>query len=372
MLSFRPALALWLFLLTSPVWASPPFSDLTLPEAREAAGTDRYLLVYLTATWCGPCQTMKNETWPEPEVVGWVQQKGLAIMLDVDQEPELAKGLRYSALPTLLVLRDGQEIDRMAGRQDKAELLSWLSGLESGRTSLDVFREKAQSGNVYDQLDYAEALLERERGEEGFRILSLLFDTLIQGDSLPGYSIRALDAAIETFRKRHPPAVQYFLDQHEVLARRVDALEPTPKQWKEWVVLSSLIDKQGEVVALHDKLEASSQLSRLAPIREEIYVVLLDQGRWAQAGRLVSDPEATARRHLDVRDKIMADAEELHPGNPEEFRESFRGFAREDLGRLYWALRAADNSTAADQVLTIWRSRDLAEPIEAALAKYKP
>lgn len=68
-------------------------------------------LVKFGATWCGPCkklepifETLKNEF-----------SEICFISVDVEQESGLAQKYRVRTLPTLLLLKDGQEISRIPG-----------------------------------------------------------------------------------------------------------------------------------------------------------------------------------------------------------------------------------------------------------------
>lgn len=105
----------------------PVFTKVSLSEARRIAGEHGMLVVVkATAAWCGPCKTMNRTTWRDGGVVGWVNQNAIAIQLDVDREPELARTLRVEAMPTTIVLRGERELGRVVGYQSAAELLAFL------------------------------------------------------------------------------------------------------------------------------------------------------------------------------------------------------------------------------------------------------
>ena len=83
------------------------------PQLPEAA--DKPLMVYFTATWCGPCQTMKKEAWSNDAVVK-AASPYTPVMIDIDEQPEVAEAHNLDGVPTVILMsKDGQELDRMVG-----------------------------------------------------------------------------------------------------------------------------------------------------------------------------------------------------------------------------------------------------------------
>ncbi len=70
------------------------------------------VLVDFHATWCGPC------AWLDP-VLGELTRKAegryRVVKVDVDEAPELARCYRIGSVPTVVLLRDGEEVDRSVG-----------------------------------------------------------------------------------------------------------------------------------------------------------------------------------------------------------------------------------------------------------------
>ena len=92
-------------------------------EAREA---NKPVFAYFTASWCGPCQSLKHTTWADKDVEAALQDY-VPARVDVDRAPELAEKYGVRAVPTFVVMRaDGQPTRQTDGALGPAEFLRWL------------------------------------------------------------------------------------------------------------------------------------------------------------------------------------------------------------------------------------------------------
>ena len=76
-------------------------------------------LVDFHATWCGPCKALS------PTIDQFAQEQGKDITIakvDIDQNQDLAKELGVRSVPTLILYKDGVEIDRSTGNLSLAQL----------------------------------------------------------------------------------------------------------------------------------------------------------------------------------------------------------------------------------------------------------
>jgi thioredoxin 2 len=105
-----------------PLFAGHP---LALGEARfrrHAGKSDLPLLVDFWAAWCGPCRAMAPSF---EEAARRLEPEMRLAKVDVDAEPGLAAEFRVSSIPTLVLIRHGSEIGRVAGALSLPHLLAW-------------------------------------------------------------------------------------------------------------------------------------------------------------------------------------------------------------------------------------------------------
>jgi len=55
--------------------------------------------------------------------------------LDVDANPQTAARFAVQSIPTLLILKDGREVDRLVGAQPRAAILQRLQQFIPGRST---------------------------------------------------------------------------------------------------------------------------------------------------------------------------------------------------------------------------------------------
>lgn len=77
-------------------------------------------LIDFWAVWCGPCRQQGPII---DRLAESLKDKSFVIgKLDVDSNPKVASQFGVSSIPTLVVLKNGQEVKRFVGVQDEATL----------------------------------------------------------------------------------------------------------------------------------------------------------------------------------------------------------------------------------------------------------
>jgi thioredoxin 2 len=103
--------------------AAPP---LTVTDASFSADVERSplpVLVDAWAAWCMPCRTIAPVI---EELAAEMTGRVRVAKLNVDENPATASRFDLRSIPTLLIFKDGREVDRIVGVHPKAEILRRL------------------------------------------------------------------------------------------------------------------------------------------------------------------------------------------------------------------------------------------------------
>lgn len=83
---------------------------------------EKTVLLDFSAVWCGPCQMIA----PIVHEIAEENPDFVVGKIDVDNETPLAIKFGVSSIPTLVVMKNGQAVDKAVGLRSKAQILEML------------------------------------------------------------------------------------------------------------------------------------------------------------------------------------------------------------------------------------------------------
>lgn len=94
-------------------------TDLTKDTFDSAINAGKPVLVDFWAPWCGPCKAIAPVL---EELANDLGDQASICKVDVDSNQELAIKFQVTSIPTLLLFKGGELVDRISGLQSKSDL----------------------------------------------------------------------------------------------------------------------------------------------------------------------------------------------------------------------------------------------------------
>lgn len=97
-----------------------------LENFEEEVNSGKVTLVDFFATWCGPCKMLGPVL---EQVADEVKDTANIVKLDIDESMDLAKQFGVMSVPTMVIFKDGKEVDRIVGLRQKSQIIDALKNV---------------------------------------------------------------------------------------------------------------------------------------------------------------------------------------------------------------------------------------------------
>ncbi|MBL8887097.1 MAG: thioredoxin fold domain-containing protein [Phycisphaerales bacterium] len=339
----------------------PAFSDLTLEAAtKQVEGTDKLVLMKFTAEWCMPCKAMDQTTWRDEKVVAWVKDHGVAIQVDVDKQPKVSQSYQISAMPTMVMLRGGNEIARKTGYLDAPQTLTWMEDASSGKLAGGPKVDR-ESKDMMARLRTVREVAQAGKSEEAAEEYAWLWENMVGIDphmlGVRG-SFMAMD--MKALAERSADAKARFTLLREVAAAKRTADPASVEFLDDWIVLNEVIGDDDATLAWFDRVklgegESASETKMLGGVSFRIVELLLAKDRLADVVRLYPDPLAEIRSDFELSAEMARRQPALPDFLDEATKESVRAQPweqfREKVAVLYAGFLAAGKDEKAAEIM---------------------
>ena len=88
----------------------------------EVIKSEKPVLIDFYADWCGPCKMLS----PIIDEIAEENSEIKVVKVNVDDSQDLAMKYQVMSIPTLVVIKNGEEVNRSVGLIDKAQVVNLI------------------------------------------------------------------------------------------------------------------------------------------------------------------------------------------------------------------------------------------------------
>jgi len=85
--------------------------------------SDKPVLVDFSAEWCGPCKMLDPIV---DELAGEYDGTLTVVKIDADENPDIVANYGVMGMPTLMLFKNGEVVERMVGFKPKSKIVNKL------------------------------------------------------------------------------------------------------------------------------------------------------------------------------------------------------------------------------------------------------
>ncbi len=108
----------------NPLYKGEPISMTGTQLMRAIEKTDELLVVDFWATWCGPCQQFAPTF---KQAAAQLEPKARFIKIETEAEQAISAKYSIRSIPTLVMFKNGKEIDRVSGALSAPDFTNWVN-----------------------------------------------------------------------------------------------------------------------------------------------------------------------------------------------------------------------------------------------------
>ncbi|SMC87266.1 thioredoxin family protein [Pedobacter nyackensis] len=244
------------------------FEKLSLNDAiAMAKSQNKAIYVDMSATWCGPCKMMKEKTFPDPQVVEYLNKNFISINFECDIDSALSNVYRdkyiSTAFPThLLIDKNGELIHKFVGYMSVPSFLAELNKGVMANTGLNSFHKRYEVGerSAAFMNEYITMLANANEGKRASGLASEYLKTLSMNDLANKKTFYLIN---EFVRDLDSELAQKVLTNKQIFEKNVGKGDVDSYEKMLWLIkaMSFVSGKDGEKVL--DKVGYDKFLKRL-------------------------------------------------------------------------------------------------------------